>query len=116
MFPSGKIVEACGDEVRRLYYKPYTMQTHWPADPPELPFQTVPFYTLATTEGGLWVAGGDGLYAVIADRPIAFRKMPPFERIDGIDVSFAVPGLVLVRTNVDAHVSLGGGAPLLVAR
>jgi len=116
MFPNGQIVEACGDEVRRLYYKPYTMQTHWPANPPQLPFRTVPFYTLATTEGGLWVAGGDGLYAITADRPIAFSKMPLFKRIDGVDVSFALPGLVLVRTDVDAHVSLGGGAPLLVAR
>ncbi|MEG8013016.1 hypothetical protein [Sphingomonas sp. 22R3R2A-7] len=42
--------------------------------------------------------------------------MPTFERIDGVHISFAVPGLVLVHTDIDAHVSLGGGAPLLVAR
>jgi hypothetical protein len=115
-FPSGQVVEACGDEVRRLYYKPYTMQTSWPADPPKLPVETVPFYTVTATADGLWLAGGDGLYAMTAGRPITFRKMPTFERIDGVDISFAVPGLVLVRTDVDAHVSLGGGAPLLVAR
>jgi hypothetical protein len=115
-FPSGQVVEACGDKVRRLYYKPYTLQTSWPADPPQLPFQTVPFYTLTATANGLWLAGGDGLYAITADRRIIFRKMPPFERIDGVDISFAVPSLALVRTDVDAHVSLGGGAPLLVAR
>jgi hypothetical protein len=110
------VVEACGDKVRRLYYKPYTLQTSWPADPPKLPFQTVPFYTLTAAADGLWIAGADGLYAIAAGRPIIFRKMPPFERIDGVGISFAVPGLVLVRTDVDAHVSLGGGAPLLVAR
>lgn len=115
-FPSGQISEVCGDKVRRLYYKPYTMETSWRADPPKLPFQTVPFYTLTQSGSGLWVAGGDGLYAIGADRPIAFRKMPSFEQIDGVDISFAVPGLVLVRTDIDAHVSLGGGAPLLVAR
>ena len=39
------------------------------------------------------------------------------ERIDTITGTVnEVPGLVLVRTDVDAHVSLGGGAPLLVAR
>lgn len=37
-FPSGQVVEACGDKVRRLCYKPYTMRTSWPADPPKLPF------------------------------------------------------------------------------
>ena len=115
-FPSGQLVEVCGDKIRRLYYKPYTMETSWPVDPPKLPFQTVPFYTLAQAAGGLWVAGSDGLYAITADRPITFRKMPPFEQIDGVDISFAVPGLALVRTDIDARVSLGGGAPLLVAR
>ena len=115
-FPSGQVVEACGDKVRRLYYKPYTMQKSWPADPPKLPFETVPFYALTTAADGLWVAGGDGLYAITAGRPITFKIMPPFEQIDGVDISFAVPGLALVRTDIDAHVSLGGGAPLLVAR
>ena len=115
-FPSGQVVEACGEKVRRLYYKPYSMQTSWPADPPKLPFETVPFYALTANANGLWIAGGDGLYAITAGRPITFQTMPPFERIDGVDISFAVPGLVLVRTDVDAHVSLGGGAPLLVAR
>jgi len=115
-FPSGQVVEVCGDKVQRLYYKPYTMRTSWPADPPKLPFETVPFYTLTAGTSSLWLAGGDGLYAITADRPITFQTMPPFERIDGVDISFAVPGLALVRTDVDAHVSLGGGAPLLVAR
>ncbi len=114
--PSGQVVEACGDKVRRLYYKPYTMQPSWPADPPKLPSETVPFYTLTAAADGLWIAGGDGLYAITAGGPIIFQTMPPFERIDGVDISFAVPGLALVRTDVDAHVSLGGGAPLLVAR
>lgn len=115
-FSSGQISEVCGDKVRRLYYKPYTMETSWPADPPKLPFQTLPFYTLIQSGGDLWVAGGDGLYTIAANRPITFRKMPALEQIDGVAISFAVPGLALVRTDVDAHVSLGGGAPLLVAR
>ena len=72
--------------------------------------------TLTAAADGLWVAGGDGLYTITAGRPITFKIMPPFERIDGVDISFAVPGLALVRTDIDAHVSLGGGAPLLVAR
>lgn len=114
--PSGQVVETCGDHVRRLYYKPYTTQTSWPVDPPKLPFKTVPFYTLTAASSGLWIAGGDGLYAITANHPIIFRKMPPFKRIDGVDISWAVPGLVLVRTDVDAHVSVGGGTPLLVAR
>ena len=76
----------------------------------------MPFYTLTRVAGELWVAGGDGLYAIAADRLITFRKMPPFEQIDGVYISFAVPRLALVRTDIDAHVSLGGGVPLLVAR
>ena len=44
--------------------------------------------------------------------------MPPVERADGVDISVAVAGLVveLVGSDVDAHVSLGGDARLLVAR
>lgn len=71
---------------------------------------------MAAVANNLRLVGGDGLYAITADRPITFQTMPPFERINGVDISFAVPGLALVSTDVDAHVSLGGGAPLLVAR
>ncbi|WP_140851048.1 hypothetical protein [Sphingomonas glacialis] len=81
-----------------------------------MPYQTVPFYTLAQAGGCLWVAGGDGLYVIAAARPITLRKMPPFKQIDGVDISFGMPGLAVVRTDIDAPVSLGGGAPLLVAR
>jgi len=116
MFSHGRLVEVCGNEVRRLYYKPYTVETSWPADPPKEPFQTVPFYGLAESAGALWAVATDGLYRLGQDGKIAFQKMPRFDSVDGVDVSFAVPGMALVRTSINGHVSLSGAVPMLVPR
>lgn len=116
MFSHGRLVEVCGSDVRRIYYKPYTVETSWPADPPTEPFRTVPFYGLTVSAGTLWAVATDGLYSVGEDGKIGFRKMPRFETVDGVDVSFAVPGIVLLRTSINGQVSLSGAVPMIVAR
>jgi hypothetical protein len=116
MFSHGRLVEVCRTEVRRIYYKPYTVETSWPADPPTEPFRTVPFYGLAESGGTLWAVATDGLYSISRDGKIGFRKLPKFDNIDGVDVSFAIPGTVLLRTSINGQVSLSGAVPMLVSR
>jgi len=116
MFSHGRLVEVCGTDVRRIYYKPYTVETSWPADPPTEPFRTVPFYGLAESTGTLWAVATDGLYSIGRDGKIDFRKLPKFDNIDGVDISFAVPGIVLLRTSINGQVSLSGAVPMLVSR
>lgn len=116
LFSHGRLTEVCGDQIRRYFYKPYTFETTWAPDPPVEPSSTVPFFGLAEAGGRLWAVGGDGLYEVGAGGVPNFRKMPAFYEADGVAVSFEVPGLVLVRTSINAHVSLSGAVPLLVSR
>ena len=112
----GRLVEVCGAQVRRLYYKPFTAETSWPIDPPVEPRRTVPFFGLAATGAGLWAVAGDGLYQIPSRGPPRHRPLPAFHDVDGVALSFAVPGLVLVRTAINARVAISGSAPLLVAR
>ena len=116
MFSHGRLVEVCGTDVRRIYYKPYTVETSWPADPLIEPFRTVPFYGLAESAGMLWAVATDGLYSLGRDGKIDFRKMPKFDNVDGVDVSFAVPGIALLRTSINGQVSLSGAVPMMVSR
>jgi len=112
----GRLVEVCGTDVRRIYYKPYTVETSWPVDPPTEPFRTVPFYGLAESAGTLWAVSIDGLYSLGRDGKIDFRKLPKFDNVDGVDVSFAIPGIVLLRTSINGQVSLSGAVPMMVSR
>ena len=115
-YAHGRLTELCGNRIRRLYYKPYTVETSWPPDPPTEPDSTVPFYGLAEAGGTLWAVGSDGLYAISSDGRLSFRKTPVFDDADGVAVSFAVPGLVLVRTSINGRVALSGAVPILVPR
>jgi hypothetical protein len=45
-----------------------------------------------------------------------FAPLPRFDKVGGFNVSFAVPGLVVVRTDINARYSVSGSTPLIVAR
>jgi len=116
MFSHGRLTEVCGEDARRLYHKPYTVETSWPADPATEPFRTVAFFGLAQSADGLTAVGTDGIYSIAPSGRITFRTMPSFEIVDGLAVSFAVPGIVLLRTSINGQVSLSGAVPMIVAR
>jgi hypothetical protein len=105
----GSLVEVCGEEVRTLLSQKL-------ADP-ELdgPDSSVAFFAVTTTEGTVVAAGMDGLYRV-TERGAEREPLPAFKDVGGIKVSFAVPGLALVLTNVNARKSMSGSVPLLVPR
>jgi hypothetical protein len=113
--PSGHLVEICGNRIVTYYAKPYTLDPDWHYDPkaPEAR-ESVPFYSLAASGDALWAVGTDGLYRIEAGGGIRFTKLPAFEKIGGIWVSFALPDMALVMTSINARRSIGGPAILLI--
>jgi hypothetical protein len=115
MSSHGRIVEVCGDKIRRLYYKELGQQPAR-ARAGEEPFSTVAFFGLSRTGDHLWAVGNDGLYRITAQGVYPAVPLPKFRQIDGISVSFDVPDVVLVLTAINERRSLSGLVPLLVPR
>jgi hypothetical protein len=115
-FPHGRLTEVCGSKIRRYFYKPYTLETTWPLDPPTEPSSTVPFFGLTEADGKLWAVGSDGLYEIVPNEQPKFHRMPEFYDAGGIAVSFDMPGLVLIRTSINQRVSVSGAVSLVVSR
>jgi hypothetical protein len=116
MMAHGRIVEVCGKSVRRLYFKALD-----PQPPNNLlddgePSSTVAFFGLARTGNIIWAVGFDGLYRFDGMNPPKFRPLPRFENKGGYQVSFDVPGIVLVMTDVNQRHSLSGSVPLMALR
>lgn len=117
MFSHGRLVEVCGSQIQRLYFKPYDSGFSDGNDEKrDEPFSTVAFYGATVREGAAWIAGLDGLYRVTGPGKVTMQAYPPFRTIGGVRVSFSHPDFILVRTDVNARVSLGGGAPMIVPR
>ena len=114
---SGSLVRVCGDEITPIYWKPYTIE-RWAGYDPQAPKpnETVAFFGLSDTPAGIWAVGLDGLYSIGERDAVSFRKMPEFETIDGISVSFAMPDVVLVSTTINQRASISGAVPMLVPR
>jgi hypothetical protein len=112
----GRIVEVCRDSIRRLYFKPYGRPSPSDASTRGEPFNTLPFYGLARSGDELWAVGIDALYRITSDGAAESRSLPEYRRIGDVSVSFEVPGLVLVLTDVNNRDALGTTVPLIVSR
>jgi len=118
--PHGRIVEVCGSEIRRLYYKPYT--DPFGAKPrsgrrkDDEPFSTVAFFGLVGDSDTLLTAGIDGIYRIGSGGVVQFFPQPQFKEIGGIKLSFDLPHVVLVLTGINRRESVSGLVPLLVPR
>jgi hypothetical protein len=116
--PSGRIIEVCGDEIRRLYVKPFGQQ------PPDNeltqrygePYSSVAFFGLVQSGDKRLAVGIDGIYETGADGNVQISPLPAFKPAGGISVSFELPGAVLVHTNINRRLSISGSVPLLVPR
>jgi len=114
MFHShGRLVEICDDEVRPFFFRPYGKRPQGNVD--EEPFDTVAFFGLVRAGNALVAAGIDGLYRFDGHH-VEQIPLPRFENIGGINLSFAVPGVVLVLTEINSRQSVGVAAPMLVPR
>jgi hypothetical protein len=117
----GRIVEVCGDVVKRLYFRPYEIDPRWGLDPDPRPgavepFSTVAFFGIERVGEVLWAVGIDGLYRITQSGASEPVPLPVFKNVDGVNVSFDVPGLVLVGTLVNQRRSVSGAVPMLVRR
>jgi len=116
MMSHGRIVEVCGNSVRRIYFKPFDPQPPRNIIDEGEPSSTVSFHGLARTGNIIWGVGIDGLYRFSGPQPPTFEPLPRFEERGDFLVSFAVPGIALVTTTVNGAVSMGGAVPMIVAR
>jgi hypothetical protein len=119
----GRIAEICGDEVRRLYSRPFA------PEPPRgkssgateivqfgSPTDSVAFFGMIRAKDALLAAGIDGIYR-IADKGVEPpQKLPEFQKIGGFRISYDIPGAVLVMTEINARASLSGATPMIVPR
>jgi hypothetical protein len=111
--PDGGIAEVCGLQVGLFYSKPTESGFEEEGQPPS---GSMAFFGLVRKEDELWAAGLDALYRFRDRGGVDMTPMPRFRSIDGFHVSFAVPGMVLLATDVNKRASVSNGAPMLVAR
>jgi hypothetical protein len=115
MTPHGRIAEICGAEVRVIFSKPYEPRPRHgqPVDKGDV--GTVPFYGLARVGDELWASGSDGVYRIRGPGEATPVALPAFKSIGGVDVSFDVPGAVLIFTG-SRRLPTIPGVPLIVSR
>jgi hypothetical protein len=112
----GRVVEVCGDQVKRLYYKSYGDNPSGGSTKDDEPFSTVAFFGLTRDADTLWAIGIDGIYSIGPDGTAKVIPLPRFKEIGGINVSFDLPEFVLVLTNVNQRRSISGAMPIVVPR
>jgi hypothetical protein len=119
MDSSGRIASVCGKAVEQIYARARNPALNDPkhaADVAKGRFGSVAFFGLAATGDRLLAVGHDGLYRLGRDGRADYQDWPLFKNVGGVLVSFALPDVILVVTEVNARVSVGGGAPMLVVR
>lgn len=106
----GSLVEVCGEEVRTLLSQNFSQKFAGKTlDSP------VAFFGVTATKDAIVAAGVDGLYRV-SDRGSERVPLPAFKDVGGVKVSFDVPGVALVLTDVNRRRSLSASVPMLVPR
>jgi hypothetical protein len=113
MSARGRLVEVCGDRIEPFYTKALPD----PSDPPGAkPLNEVAFFGADRADDTVWAVGIDGLYRFRDREPVDFTPLPAFQTVGGVKVSFDLPGVVLVLTDINQSVSLSGSVPMLVPR
>jgi hypothetical protein len=106
---TGRILRVCGKDVTLVSELPLASKNEkWP--------QTEAFYGLApAASGGFWAITPRALYSYSADgRKEKEYLLPTLESVSGIRLSRAVPGVVVLQTDVNWAVSTSGYTPLVV--
>lgn len=117
MLPHGRIAKICGDDVQQLYVKAvegFALKRSTRRDGE--PFASMPFFGLASLGDTLVAVGLDGIYRFKPEGLVEWTPLPPFKSIGGFEVSFDLPDMVLVLTDVNQRASLSGSVPVLVPR
>jgi len=117
--PHGRIVEVCGDTVRRLYGRalggPPVLGRDAPS-PGEDPLPSEAFFGLTRQGNLLWAVGIDGIYQIGSDKIVRPGPLPTFKQFGAFSISFDLPHVVLVLTQINRRYSISGSVPILVPR
>ncbi|MBV9884898.1 MAG: hypothetical protein JO276_17955 [Sphingomonadaceae bacterium] len=118
MATHGRIVAACPQGVTQLFAADAAHPLEGAAAPEAASdgYGTVAFFGLTATGNALIAVGHDGLYRIEADGTGARRPWPRFVEVDGILVSFALPDVVLVMSNLNRRASLSSLTALMAVR
>ena len=126
--PSGRILKICGNTVKRFYFRNLPCVNlpegridlgcmgQKPKADGEMPFHMEAFFGLIRSGDVAWGVGVDGLYKITAHGVERTGNLPNFTNYGGTRVSFEIPGVVMVLTEINERVSLGGAVPMLVPR
>lgn len=116
MMSHGRIVEVCNGKVRRLYFKPLDPQPPRGTLDDGEPSSTVAFYGLTRADNMVWAIGIDGIYRFAGNQAPKFQPLPKFHNRGGYWVSFDIPDIALVMTDVNRRASMSGAVPIMAAR
>ncbi len=115
--PHGRIVSVKGDEVKMLYSRNLRSEGTKPeSTESDDRLGTEAFFGLVRSGTALCAVGIDGIYRLEGERPVDRQPLPEMRSYGSLSASFAVPGLVLVYTDVNQRAAISGSVPLLVAR
>lgn len=89
---SGRLYRVCSDKVSVFYEKQRS-------SPDASHYDTVPFLNLHRQGNSLWATGSDGVYEIAADGQARRHIVSDYRDIAPFKVSFAIPGIVVVRTD-----------------
>jgi len=112
----GRIVQVCDNEVSRIYFKALDPQPPYGKVQDGEPSSTIAFFGLARTGNTVWALGIDGLYRFDRPQEPQFRTLPRFEKRGGYWVSFEIPGIALVLTDINQRRSMSGSVPIMAVR
>jgi hypothetical protein len=119
MMAHGRIASVCPSGVEQLYAAAADIDpenARSAEDASRGRYGSVAFFGIAAVDGALVAAGHNGLYRIGAIGQASHRRWPRFVDVDGVLVTFAEPGFVLVLTGINGRASLSGAVPMLVAR
>jgi len=119
MAAHGRITSVCPERVEQMFVGAGAFDASDPREAAEAAkggYGSVAFFGLAATDTALIAAGQDGIYRIEANGAGARRRWPRFVEVDGILVSFALPDVVLVLTELNRRASVSGSAPLMAVR
>lgn len=118
MATRGRIVEVCGAAIRRIYFKPFDDGSGKSPilEGQDEPFSTVSFFGLIRHQDDKWAVGIDGLYRFGLEGAPQIVSLPKFKAVGGVYVSFDLPDIVVVLTDINSRNAVSGSTPMLVSR
>ncbi len=116
MAAHGRLLEACGDQVKALYLGPCPHQERRGARPETgEPFCTEAFFGLTARRDTLLAVGTGGVLRLTRDGRATHTPLPPHQAYGPFRISFA-PDFILVSSTANERHSVNGPTPIMVSR